>query len=134
MSAVRTSFMRAANLASRRTAPTIGKHAIRAFTTTPKANDYEVISEKEIPATQYKPGSGAQRVTIPVEESHSAPAAKEAAVDVVTPLTESAFKGMSPTMQKMSLMGKVVVVTGYVHSPFQYSFPSCTEITPRVWK
>lgn len=67
-------------------------------------------------------GSGAERVTIPVEE---VAAVTKEVVDVVTPLTQSAYKGMTPTMQKMSLMGKVVVVTGYgyiLHFPLLH-FP-----------
>lgn len=57
MSAIRSSFIRAAAKAGRRTTPSIiSRQAVRAFTTTPQANDYEAIHEKEIPATKFQPG------------------------------------------------------------------------------
>lgn len=57
MSAMRSTFIRAVTKAGRRTAPSIiARSAVRAFTTTPSANDYEQISEKEIPATKFQPG------------------------------------------------------------------------------
>ncbi|EMR83712.1 putative d-arabinitol 2-dehydrogenase protein [Botrytis cinerea BcDW1] len=128
MSAIRSSFIRAAAKAGRRTTPSIiSRQAVRAFTTTPQANDYEAIHEKEIPATKFQPGSGAERVTIPVEEAAAAAAAAKEAVDVVTPLTQSAYKGMTPTMQKMSLMGKVVVVTGGARGLGNHMARACVE-------
>ncbi|KAF7891752.1 hypothetical protein EAF00_008054 [Botryotinia globosa] len=128
MSAIRSSFIRAAAKAGRRTTPSIiSRQAVRAFTTTPQANDYEAIHEKEIPATKFQPGSGAERVTIPVEEAALAAAAAKEAVDVVTPLTQSAYKGMTPTMQKMSLMGKVVVVTGGARGLGNHMARACVE-------
>lgn len=54
---MRSTFVRAVTKAGRRTAPSIiARSAVRAFTTTPSANDYEQISEKEIPATKFQPG------------------------------------------------------------------------------
>lgn len=63
MSAVRSSIVRAAIKAGRRTTPSIARQAVRAFTTTPQANDYEAIHEKEIPATKFQPGTFDQSIT-----------------------------------------------------------------------
>jgi hypothetical protein len=75
--------------------------------------DYEPIHEKEIPLATYEPGSTVQRTTINVEEAKASEAAAEP-VERIVPLTKAKFDAMSPMMQKMTLFGKVVIVTGYV--------------------
>jgi hypothetical protein len=66
----------------------------------------EVIAEKEVLQSSYS-GGEVQRSTIIVGE--------DAGSDRVTPLTKSVYNNMPKTMQSLSLMGKTVVVTGYVH-------------------
>ncbi|ESZ95643.1 putative D-arabinitol 2-dehydrogenase [Sclerotinia borealis F-4128] len=106
MFAIRSSsFLRAAAKAGSRTSTIIAREAIRAFMTTPQVKDYEVIAEKEVHASIDHLGSPLKEVNIPAK-------AATKVIDVVTPLTQSAYKGMTPTMQKMSLMGKVVIITG----------------------
>ena len=76
--------------------------------------DYEPINEKEIPRSTYEPGSTVQRTTINVEESakHAAADSQEIIPDRVVPLSKASFDKMTPMMQKMTLMDKVVIVTG----------------------
>jgi len=122
MSAARSIFAASRMAAVRRTplitiprASMIAKNSRMAFTTTSKASDYEVISEKEVPTTTYSPGSGVERTTLVVED-HGAAAAKAATevVDVVTPLTKAGYAQLTPSLQKMTVFGKVVIITGYV--------------------
>ena len=79
----------------------------------------EVIKETEVPVSIYSPdgkgtATGPDHFSIPVK---TAPAAvtvpiEEAENDDVVPLEPNVYKAMSPTMQKMSVMGKVIVITG----------------------
>jgi len=62
----------------------------------------EVIAEKEVPNSSYA-GGEVQRSTLIVGDNGSGK---------VTPLTQSTFKTLPQTMQKLSLYGKTVVVTG----------------------
>lgn len=65
----------------------------------------EVIAEKEVPQSSYS-GGEVSRSTIIVGE--------DAASNKVSPLTQNVYNTMPKTMQNLSLMGKTVVVTGYV--------------------
>lgn len=62
----------------------------------------EVIAEKEVPTSSYADG-GVQRSTIIVGEDASSK---------VTPLTSTMYNNMPATMQRLSLFGKTVLVTG----------------------
>ena len=64
----------------------------------------EVIAEKEVMQSSYS-GGEVQRSTIIVGEEAS---------QKVSPLTQNVYNTMPKTMQSLSLMGKTVVVTGYV--------------------
>ena len=72
--------------------------------------------EGEIPVSSYAPGAkGAAAGSIPVNRASAA--GKPAPIDAeedgdVTPLSQQVYSTMPPTMQKMSVMGKVVIVTG----------------------
>lgn len=68
----------------------------------------ELVSASEIPHSSYKAGK-VQRSTIVVREGEGALAEQ---VDKVIPLTRAVYNQMPPHMQKMTLMDKVVVVTG----------------------
>ncbi|KAH7346326.1 putative D-arabinitol 2-dehydrogenase [Rhexocercosporidium sp. MPI-PUGE-AT-0058] len=62
----------------------------------------EVVAATEVKHSSYADGS-VERSTIVVDQS---------AIDKSGPLSKSTYKSLPPTMQKMSLMDKVVVVTG----------------------
>ena len=69
----------------------------------------------EIPVSNYAPGAKSASGSIPVNRASAA--GKPAPIDAeedgdVTPLSQQVYSTMPPTMQKMSVMGKVVIVTG----------------------
>lgn len=83
----------------------------------------EVIKETEVPVSVYSPDAkgvasgNSDHFSIPVK-SAGAPAPEPIAEeeDAVVPLQEKVFKQMPRTLQKMSVMGKVIIITGYVCS------------------
>lgn len=81
----------------------------------------EVIKEAEVPVSVYTPDSkgvasaNSDHFSIPVKNvpSSTAPVEHvEAEEDSISPLDEKVYQKMPPTMQKMSVMGKVIIVTG----------------------
>ena len=71
-----------------------------------------LLQATEVPVSTYEAGN-VQRTTIPVTEGELGDnAAVEENPDKVVPLTRAVFNQMPPHMQKMTLMDKVVVVTG----------------------
>ena len=68
----------------------------------------ELIIAREIPHASYEAGK-VQRSTIVVGESEEL---ATGAVEKVVPLSRAVYNQMPPHMQKMTLMDKVVVVTG----------------------
>lgn len=70
---------------------------------------YEPVAEKQIPHSTYAPGATVERSTINVD-GRPVPAPQVA--DKLVPLTKVSFEQMTPMMQKMTLMGKIVIVTG----------------------
>lgn len=118
MSVARTTIGRTLHQAARR-AP-VGGVAVtfRAYATESKNLKREIVSEKAIPVTAFKdasanstsPGTASPvHFTIPVRGSK--PAAESPSLPV-TPLTKDLFSRLPPTVQKMTVMGKVVIVTG----------------------
>jgi hypothetical protein len=67
----------------------------------------ELIAAKQVPLASYDKGS-VQRSSITVGEG------AEKQEKEIIPLTRAVYNSMTPSMQKMTLMDKVVVVTGYV--------------------
>jgi len=92
----------------------------RAFSVSvPEKKKTEVIKETEVPVSVYQPdakgvaSANSDHFSIPVEGTQSVPALEiQADNEKVIPLTQQAYRAMSPTMQKMSVMDKVIVVTG----------------------
>ncbi|TAQ87086.1 hypothetical protein B7494_g4589 [Chlorociboria aeruginascens] len=126
MFAGRSSIVRALKAAPRAVAPA-SRMARRTFITTgTKTDAYETPAEKEVPATTYTPGSGVEKTTIPVPDAIVAPV-QPSIVETVTPLAEEAYQKMSPTMQRMSIMGKVVIVTGGARGLGNYMARACVE-------
>jgi hypothetical protein len=70
-----------------------------------------LVHATEVPHTSYESGK-VQRQTIVVGEGEHGASAEQ--VEKVVPLTRAVYNQMPPHLQKMTLMDKVVVVTGYV--------------------
>ncbi|KAG9238900.1 putative D-arabinitol 2-dehydrogenase [Amylocarpus encephaloides] len=75
------------------------------FTAETKRRNIEVISEKEVPSVSFDGGEARQSILHVGEKTASDPSR-------VMPLTREAFNRMPATMQKGSIMGKVVIITG----------------------
>lgn len=102
-------FARSALRVSARAVPSVSKVARATFATTgTKLHADGFKPQREVPVSSYA-GGEVQRSTIPVTSSSSPPVG-----DAVTPLTRELYNSMPKNMQKMTLMDKVVVVTGYV--------------------
>lgn len=78
----------------------------------------EVIKETEVPVSVYSPDSkgvasaNSDHFSIPVRQT-SFPAREPAPdKDAVTPLSSKLYSQLPATMQKMTVMGKVIVITG----------------------
>jgi hypothetical protein len=82
----------------------------------------EVIAEKEVMQSSYS-GGEVQRSTIIVGEEAS---------QKVSPLTQNVYNTMPKTMQSLSLMGKTVVVTGYVIILFTKTISNNFTVVPVV--
>jgi hypothetical protein len=77
-----------------------------------KKSNPEVIAEREVPTTSYE---GGEAIHSTLKISHEAEElAAKAEVERVIPLTKEVYDSMTPSLQKMTLFGKVVVVTGCV--------------------
>ncbi|KAK4128513.1 NAD(P)-binding protein [Parathielavia appendiculata] len=95
----------------------------------------EVIKETEVPVTVYSPdakgvasSNSADHFSIPVKPAAtSAPEAAAAEEDAFTPLQEKVYRQMPRTMQKMSIMGKVVIVTGGARGLGNHMARACAE-------
>lgn len=79
-------------------------------------NPPEVVAEREVPTTSYSRGE-AHHSTLKVRDDEKLAAAKPTE-ERVMPLTRDIYERMTPSMQKMTLFGKVVIVTGYVSLSF----------------
>jgi hypothetical protein len=86
------------------------KVARATFSAGSKLRSSEYISETEVASVSFD-GGEARASTLKVGEKTEQDSSR------VVPLSQEAFKRMTPTMQKGSIMGKVVIVTGYVLSP-----------------
>jgi len=90
------------------------------FTASARLRKSEVIKETEVPVSVYSPdakgvaSSSSDHFNIPVQSSFKAPEPAPEPEDQVTPLDAKVFKQMPRTLQKMSVMGKVIIITGYV--------------------
>ena len=111
-------YSRAVSRAARAAAP-----SLRASRATKVAVPFmrmksDVVRETEVPVSVYAPdakgaaSSTSDHFSIPVPRDSVKPQPiSEDPTDVV-PLTQKVFSTLPPTMQKMSIMDKVVVVTG----------------------
>lgn len=115
-SAMRASMRFASRPAARTSIPTFTQRA--AFSVSSSSRKSEVIKETEVPVSVYSPDSRGvasantgDHFSIPVRHP-STTQEPVADVDVVKPLSEKVYSQMPATMQKMSVMGKVIIVTG----------------------
>lgn len=110
MSAIRTSVFRAAARATRPAAM-----AARPLSTSARMMRREVIAEKQIPVSSYADPEShvAQRSTIPVRnDPEIEQPADETAGLRAPPLTKAQFNKLPKSIQKQTVMDKVVIVTG----------------------
>jgi len=88
------------------------KQASRAFTQTPKINDPENISEDQINVVRYHQG---QRTEQDLKVEHNTGPVAPAGADVevkATPLSQSVYAQLTPTLRRFTCPGKVAIVTG----------------------
>jgi hypothetical protein len=118
MSAFRSTVVCATKVATR--SPSVFAQAARPLSTSARLYKREVIAEREIPVSSYTPdargainGSATpQQYSIPVRPDPIIEGSTEIEEDKVYPLSRAAYERMPPTMQKMTVMGKVVIITG----------------------
>ena len=110
----------------------------RAFSVSPvQPKKTEVIKETEVPVSVYAPDSkgvasgNSDHFSIPVKPA--AVIEQEAAeAEKVVPLDQRTYRAMPPTMQKMSVMGKVIIVTGGARGLGNYMAKACAEAGARA--
>lgn len=116
MSLARSSLVRSIAQLGRRAPVTTSKAVVaRYYATESKNLKREIISEKQVPVTAFKPDSAnstgsttPHHFTIPVVASKPVAEPTEA----VTPLTHAAYAQLPATLKKMTVFGKIVIVTG----------------------
>ncbi|KFY27108.1 hypothetical protein V493_03695 [Pseudogymnoascus sp. VKM F-4281 (FW-2241)] len=130
MSAIRTSVFRAAAAATRP-----ATLAARPLSTSARLLRREVIAEKQIPVSSYAdPESHApQRSTIPVRndpeiETH----AEEQGGLHAPPLTKALFSKLPKSIQRQTVMDKVVIVTGGARGLGNSIAEACAEAGARA--
>lgn len=121
MSAIRSGLVRATKVAAR---GSVFTQAARPLSTTARLAKREIISEREIPVSSYTPdarGSISGSASGEVGEHYVLPVRRDPVIEVqnnsadedrVQPMSKRVYDAMPSTMQKMSVMGKVVIITG----------------------
>jgi len=105
------SVLRAASTrAALRVTPAVSNKATRAtfVAFTKKSGADPLIPQSEVPLSSYADGE-VQRTTVTVGSSAEAAVPE---VEKVTPLSRAVYNTLPVNMQKMTLMDKVVIVTG----------------------
>ncbi len=119
MSAFRLTLARASKVAARGNFSLV--QAARPISTSARLyKPREIISEKEIPVSSYTPdgtgtatgSSGAQRSSIPVRPDPTIEVPVETNTEKLVPLTKAVYDKLPGTLQKMTVMDKLVIVTG----------------------
>lgn len=78
---------------------------------TPAQNKREVIAERQIPAAEYR-DHGAKRTTIPVRDDPEIEVPVENEPKAIKPLTREQYEKLPKALQKLTVMDKVVIITG----------------------
>ena len=100
-------FARSVLRASTRAASSASKVVGASFATSAKLRADGFNPQREVPVSTYA-GGEVQRSTITVTSN------ADAGNDGIKPLTREVFNSMPGNMQKMTLMDKVVIITGWV--------------------
>lgn len=114
-----------------RAVPSVAQRAT--FTVSARPRKSEVIKETEVPVSVYNPdakgvaSSSSDHFSIPVQSSFKAPEPAAEPEDQVTPLDDKVFKQMPRTLQKMSVMGKVIIITGGARGLGNHMARACVE-------
>jgi len=98
------------------------KAARASFITSTKVNADPLVPQTSIPTSSYS-GGEVQRSTVDVGSNHEITEVKEA----VTPLSQQVYNAMTPSMKKMTLMGKVVIITGGARGLGNHMARACIE-------
>lgn len=91
----------------------------------------EAVKESEVPVTVYSPdakgaAASSEHFTIPVKPSQpSEPIVEES--EEVHPLSDDVYQKMPPTLQKMSVKGKVIIITGGARGLGNHMARACAE-------
>lgn len=120
--------------APRTSGPRVVPAATRAFQKSAVRMKSDVVQETEIPVSVYSTdakGSGqssSDHFSIPVSRENAKPTPMPTeGEETVTPLTQKVYDTLPPTMQKMSIMDKVVIVTGGARGLGNYMARACAE-------
>lgn len=97
------SALRVARVAA---APSATKVSRAAFSAGTKLRNAEFVGEKEVPAVSFA-GGEAKRSTLTVDQTSSIET-------TVVPLSQEVYDSMTPSLKKMTIKDKTVIVTGYV--------------------
>jgi hypothetical protein len=101
-------FARSALCVARVAAAPSVKISRAAFSAGTQLRKADFVGEKEVPVVTYSRGE-AQRSTFKIDQAQ---AKKTNAADAVTPLSQEVYDGMTPSLQKMTIKDKTVIVTG----------------------
>ncbi|KAF7540629.1 hypothetical protein G7054_g1259 [Neopestalotiopsis clavispora] len=119
--------------APRTSAPRAVPAATRAFQKSAIRMKSDVVQETEIPVSVYSTDtkgtgqSSSDHFSIPVSRENAKPTPMPTEGETVTPLTQQVYETLPPTMQKMSIMDKVVIVTGGARGLGNYMARACAE-------
>ncbi|KAK0629122.1 D-arabinitol 2-dehydrogenase [Bombardia bombarda] len=122
----RASFMRS-------TTSTTSVAQRAAFSMSARRFKSEVIKETEVPVSVYTPDSkgvasgNSDHFSIPVKASRAPEPIVEHEEDAVNPLEDKVFKQMPRTLQRMSVMGKVIIITGGARGLGNHMARACAE-------
>jgi len=123
------SIVRAASKAQRfAAAPKVASSVVmtsRFSTSAMRSKVPEIVAEREVPTTSYS-GGEARHSTLKIRDEDKASAARSSEERVV-PLTRDIYERMTPSMQKMTLFGKVVIVTGGARGLGNHMARACVE-------
>jgi NAD(P)-dependent dehydrogenase (short-subunit alcohol dehydrogenase family) len=104
-----------------------------AFSGSARLMKSEVIKETEVPVTVYSPDhkgiatGNSDHFNIPVKNSAASPEAIAEEEEAVQPLDDQVYKQMPRTLQKMSVHGKVIIITGGARGLGNHMARACAE-------
>ncbi|CAP66804.1 uncharacterized protein PODANS_4_7010 [Podospora anserina S mat+] len=114
-----------------RTTPSVCQRA--AFSVSAGRFKSEVIKETEVPVSVYNPDAkgvasgNADHFSIPVKPRQRAPEPVVEEDEEVVPLEEKVYSQLPKTLQKMSVHGKVIIITGGARGLGNYMARACAE-------